>query len=163
MYSFIFFSNYIPVISNSKTTTQNIDTTLDTISTTSSLNFTKFENSTPTISIDQSTPFNSTEYFNSTQVYSTELTIITTRTELPATIVSLNNLVVISPLNNRKISRVIIDPDEEFSAVKSEVKLKKLKIWLDCLWIFFIFFKKSLRKMKGISNCDKADGTWNTE
>ena len=124
----LFFKTFILVISNTKTTTQIIDTSLGTINTTSSLNFTTFENTTSTISIDQTTPFNSTEYFNSTQNYTSEFTKITTSTELPATIVSLNNLVILSALNENKTSRAIINPDEKFSAVKSEVIISKINL-----------------------------------
>ena len=101
------------------------------MNTTSSYNFTTFENTTSIISTDQTTPFNSTEnstwtistnqtdYFNSTQNYTSYSTL--TSTASPATSVSLNNLVVLSPINVNKTSRAIIDPDETFSAVKSEV------------------------------------------
>ena len=95
------------------------------------MNFTIFENTTSTIPINQTTPFNSTEsstwtvsnnqtdYFNITQNYTSFSTTMSTAS--PATSVSLNNLVILTSLNENKTSRAIIDPDETFSEIKSQV------------------------------------------
>ena len=62
---------------------------------------------------------NQTDSFNSTQNFSSFST--TTSTASPTTSVTLNNLVVLSALNENKTSRAIIDPDETFSEIKSQV------------------------------------------
>ena len=84
------------------------------INTTDNLTWTTLEfGNTTVISTNQTDSFNSTQNFTS---YST-----TTSTASPTTSVTLNNLVVLSALNENKRSRAIINPDEKFSAVKNEV------------------------------------------